>query len=471
MTTNIKHLVSKKKRRYKEDGFDLDLAYIKPNIIAMGFPSENLEGMYRNHFEDVIRFLNFKHKDKYKVYNLCSEKEYDESKFNYRVARFGFDDHNAPPFNLIESCCIDMDQWLSADEDNVAIVHCKAGKGRTGVMICSYLLYKKMFVDSEKAMQHYAKARTENEKGVTIPSQRRYITYFGYYVRHSLGSNPKTRYSMSTVLLKSITLVGVPTYNSGTCSPSFVIYQTRVAIFKSKTYEINKSESTPIVLMLDRPIPICGDVKIDFFHKEIFKKERMFVFWFNTFFLEHGITLKYPDGGGIKTGKDNNGEEYRTYTLDQSELDKANKDKKHKFFPKGFQVLLTFSVPSNIYSTDEASPNSPAGNDCFSPQQANSLPAKCTTKPIRSTNNDLSEDMKTMSLKQLATLHPPKGTSSNRKGPSPVCIKKLQTAERSPIPYSTSDSNLVASSVSKSDQDLSCELLSDDDDEEPEMVL
>jgi len=31
----------------------------------------------------------------------------------------------------------------------------------------------------------------------------------------------------------------------------------------------------------------------------------MFVFWFNTYFLEHGVTLKHPDGAGtIVSGRE-----------------------------------------------------------------------------------------------------------------------------------------------------------------------
>lgn len=67
----------------------------------------------------------------------------------------------------------------------------------------------------------------------------------------------------------------------------------------------------------------------------------MFVFWFNTYFLEHGVTLNHPKGGGTTTThKNQNGDEFRTYELTQHEIDKANKDKKNKFFPPEFKVLL-----------------------------------------------------------------------------------------------------------------------------------
>jgi hypothetical protein len=66
----VRGLVSKKKKRFTEDGFDLDLTYITPRIIAMGFPSSGVEGIYRNPLPEVQRFFNKRHSNHHKVKNI-----------------------------------------------------------------------------------------------------------------------------------------------------------------------------------------------------------------------------------------------------------------------------------------------------------------------------------------------------------------------------------------------------------------
>ena len=88
--------------------------------------------------------------------------------------------------------------------DNVAAVHCKAGKGRTGVMICAYLLYSEKFKNAEDALKFYGYARTKNNKGVTIPSQIRYVQYF----KESLKLGWKE--SKSAIKLNKIRILTVP---------------------------------------------------------------------------------------------------------------------------------------------------------------------------------------------------------------------------------------------------------------------
>lgn len=182
-SNGIRQLVSKKKRRHKEDGFDLDLTYITPRIIAMGFPSTGNEGIYRNNAVHVTEFLGNKHGEKVKVYNLCSERDYPKELFGGRVSKYPFDDHNPPPMPMFLPFCKDVEDWLDADPENVVAIHCKAGKGRTGVMICAFLIYFKEWEDADECMQFYGYARTNNQKGVTIPSQRRFIRYFAELCR------------------------------------------------------------------------------------------------------------------------------------------------------------------------------------------------------------------------------------------------------------------------------------------------
>ena len=46
-------MVSGKKQRFRENGYNLDLTYVTPRIIAMSFPASGLETAYRNDIEEV----------------------------------------------------------------------------------------------------------------------------------------------------------------------------------------------------------------------------------------------------------------------------------------------------------------------------------------------------------------------------------------------------------------------------------
>ena len=51
----LKKMVSKKKRRFEGEGFNLDLSYVTDRVIAMGYPSQSVESVFRNSLEDVRR--------------------------------------------------------------------------------------------------------------------------------------------------------------------------------------------------------------------------------------------------------------------------------------------------------------------------------------------------------------------------------------------------------------------------------
>ena len=262
--TTARGLVSKQKRRTQNGDFDLDLALIHPNVVAMGFPSSGAESFYRNPYTDAVAYLDGAYGDRYYVYNLCSEPERAYPSEDYFHGRFNHDfkwpDHHACPLEFIPEFIrhslehihgtADPKEWQSklvkefeatsqramankeADENEnepmetvskkeeysasrradpkLVVVHCKAGKGRTGIFICCLLLALDPRIQTaQAAMDHYGASRTHDGKGLTLPSQRRYVEYYARLVEMSSGMMPSIR---PAITLLSLSVTGLMKY-------------------------------------------------------------------------------------------------------------------------------------------------------------------------------------------------------------------------------------------------------------------
>lgn len=61
-------------------------------------------------------------------------------------------------------------------------IHCKAGKGRTGLAIACYILFMEGCRESYDAIELFNRRRTLDMKGLSIPSQIRYAHYFDHFL-------------------------------------------------------------------------------------------------------------------------------------------------------------------------------------------------------------------------------------------------------------------------------------------------
>ncbi|XP_020080240.1 phosphatidylinositol 3,4,5-trisphosphate 3-phosphatase and protein-tyrosine-phosphatase PTEN2A-like [Ananas comosus] len=307
-----RHIVSQNKRRYQEGGFDLDMTYITENIIAMGFPAGDMssgffgyiEGFYRNHMEEVIKYFETHHKGKYKVYNLCSERLYDASLFEGKVACFPFDDHNCPPIQLIISFCQSAYSWLKEDIENVVVVHCKAGMARTGLMISSLLLYLKFFPTAEESIEYYNQKRCVDGKGLVLPSQIRYVKYYERILTYFNGENQPGRRCM----LRGFRLHKCPYW----IRPSITISNHNGILFSTKKHPRTKDLmpedfwfSAPKKGIMVFALPgepglteVAGDFKIHFHDRQ-----GDFYCWLNTTMTENRKILSASDLDGFEKRK------------------------------------------------------------------------------------------------------------------------------------------------------------------------
>ncbi|OCK76795.1 hypothetical protein K432DRAFT_335045 [Lepidopterella palustris CBS 459.81] len=185
MANLLRQIVAGPRARHPEAG--LDLCYVTDRIIATSGPSGTYpQRAYRNPLDSLIKFLDYKHRDNWAIWEFRAEGTgYPDSEVYNRVYHYPFPDHHPPPFALIPHIMASMRNWLHENEKRVVVVHCKAGKGRSGTASCSYLISEEGW-KVEDALQRFTERRMRPGfgAGVTIPSQLRWIGYVDRWAKH-----------------------------------------------------------------------------------------------------------------------------------------------------------------------------------------------------------------------------------------------------------------------------------------------
>uniref|UniRef100_A0A665TVL2 Phosphatidylinositol 3,4,5-trisphosphate 3-phosphatase TPTE2-like n=1 Tax=Echeneis naucrates TaxID=173247 RepID=A0A665TVL2_ECHNA len=326
-----RRMVSENKRRYQKDGFDLDLTYVTGRCSMQRKTPHTLKRSLK--MPPLKKFLDAKHDGHYKVYNLCSEKGYDPQYFHYRVERVFIDDHNVPSLEDMLKYTASVRDWMSADPKNIIAIHCKGGKGRTGTMVCTWLIDSDQFENAQDSLQYFGERRTDKSRsskfqGVETPSQSRYV---GYYEIMKTSFNRQLPPSKS-LRIKSIRIHSIAGVGKGDGSDLKVkiivrkelVFQCVCAKTENCTVFPDVGNNAAVISLQDGPV-VDGDVKVMFESSAGLPKgyeDVPFYFWFNTSFIEDNKLF-----------------------LPREELDNPHKPKTWDLYKTDFGVTMLFTEP------------------------------------------------------------------------------------------------------------------------------
>lgn len=123
---------------------DAEVVYITDRIITMSHPATASKVVpaitAERKLAAIGHLLDRRHDGRYLCWNL-SEVDYDISILNDQVLTFSFPGSPSPPLGLLLKLLVSMENWMKADERNVAVVHCLTGKGRTSTILAAFLCW------------------------------------------------------------------------------------------------------------------------------------------------------------------------------------------------------------------------------------------------------------------------------------------------------------------------------------------
>lgn len=200
MASLLRQLIAGPRIKHQES--NLDLCYVTPFLIATSGPSSQYpQRAYRNPLDQLVAFLDKSHGEEWCIWEFRAEGTgYPDKEVRGKVKHYPWPDHHPPPFALVPLIMAGMRNWLAEggerhgkavtplderhNKNRVVVVHCKAGKGRSGTMASAYLISECGW-SKDDALARFTDRRMRPGfgQGVSIPSQVRYVDYVERWVK------------------------------------------------------------------------------------------------------------------------------------------------------------------------------------------------------------------------------------------------------------------------------------------------
>lgn len=232
------------------------------------------------------------------MYNFCCEagRGYDPKVFEGRVERYPFKDHNTPPLETMVEFAESAMRYLNDSPENVVSMHCKAGKGRAGLMTCVIMLRSGVVQSAQDAFDKYDHDRVTNMRGLTVTSQRKFVIFFEALWRQHWGEKgdlgkikpdplegPK-RYIIPEQPAMRVTKIEILNIDNKVWS------HLRVKAYKGTNFApvplFDSKSNTTGKLSFDCSFVIHGNFKIYAEQPGLWKAKKLFDFWHNTLFID-----------------------------------------------------------------------------------------------------------------------------------------------------------------------------------------